>query len=88
MHDFNYVLEQVRAGEKIRIYSDIYGARLAEFRVGWLLRRKVKVELEPGEVDRLKDALRRRRLGRTQGGESLDDASPPATQARARTKAR
>jgi hypothetical protein len=31
MHDFNEVLEQVRAGEKIRIYSDIYGARLAEF---------------------------------------------------------
>ena len=61
MHNLDTVLQQVKAGRKIRIYTDLYGARLAEFKVGWLLRRSVRVELEPREVDRLKDALRRRR---------------------------
>ena len=64
MYDLNYVLQQVAAGEKIRIFTDIYGARSAEFRTGWL-RRTIKVELEPREIERLKDALRRRREQRT-----------------------
>ena len=60
MHDLAFVLRHVKAGTKIKLYTDIYGAWLVEFRTGWL-KRKIKVELEAHDVERLKDALRSRR---------------------------
>ena len=64
MHDLNYVLGRVQAGDKIKISTDVFGARRAEFTVGWLLRKTVSIDLEPRDVERLKQALRSRRATR------------------------
>ena len=57
-------MQHVDAGTKIGIYTDVFGARMVEFRTGWL-RRRIKLELEPVEIGHLKEALRARREGRT-----------------------
>ena len=41
-----------------------FGARRAEVTVGWLLRKTISVDLEPRDVERLKQALRSRRATR------------------------
>jgi hypothetical protein len=58
------VMQHVGAGHKIRMYTDVYGAWSAEIKTGWLFQRTVSVDLELPEVEKIKDALRRRRHAR------------------------
>ena len=60
MKDLAFVLHRVNAGDRVTLYTDVYGTWRLELRTGWL-RRKVHVELELADVETVKQALRSRR---------------------------
>lgn len=57
MQGVSYVVERVKAGDRIMFGRDPYGQPFVELWRGWLFQRRAKVELTAEEVRNVKRAL-------------------------------
>jgi hypothetical protein len=63
MHDLSFVMQRIAAGDRVYFSYDFYGKVWITLSRGWIFKRKTRVSLPPGEVARVKDALRARHKG-------------------------
>ena len=57
MQNVRYVIDRVRAGDRIVFGRDIYGQQWVELWRGWLFERRSKLDCSPGEIRSIKTAL-------------------------------